>query len=246
MKADDPEPAVHLETVGNPPQGDFQRLEFLVDGNSQGLKGPSGGIDLTLLPGAGNSSPDDFRKLACRLDGPVSPPFDDRPSDPAAVAFLSIGVDQIGQVLGLETIDQPRSWLATFRVKPQVERPVGGETETAGVVGKLITRQSQVQNDSIHFLEIERFQHLRQITEIGLDGRDGQVGQSLLSPLNGRRIAVQRNDPSRLADPFRQGTRVSSAAKSPVDDDASLPRLEPVKHFGKQNGGVDGRGMRHR
>ncbi len=141
VKTDDRQPGPGAKAIGQPPQGNLQRLQLVVDRDPQGLEGPRGRID-PLQPRPRHAAADQFGQLGRRLDGLLPPLLDDRPGDPAAVSLLAVVVNQVGQVLGAEAIDQPPGRLAPHRVEPQVQRPGRGEAESPLRVGQLVARRA--------------------------------------------------------------------------------------------------------
>ena len=190
--------------VGQAAEGDFQRLEFVVHGDSQGLKGPRGRVD-AVVPGSGNTAPHQFRQIGGRFYRMVLPPLDDRPSNPPAVTLLAVEVNQVGQVFGIQPLQQAPSRLAPQGIEPQIQRAGRGKTESPVEIGQLIARKSEVQQEPIHRLHPKLDKDLGQVAEIGMDGLHGQIGQILAGRFNGRWVAVQGND--RSAGPDSLGER---------------------------------------
>ena len=56
------QPSARPQAVGQPAQGDFQRLQFVVHGYAEGLKCPRRRVD-PLVPGPRHAAPQEFGQL---------------------------------------------------------------------------------------------------------------------------------------------------------------------------------------
>lgn len=245
MKTDDAKPAAHSQAGWHPSQGDLQGFQFLVDGNPQGLECSRGGIDLPLLSGARNCSAYDLGQLACRLNWLLSSSLDNRPGNPSAVPFLTVGEDQVGEVLCLEPIHQPGGRLAAFRIESQIERSIGSETETSGLVRQLITRQTEIEKHAVNAVNLELFKGIRQIGEIGVHHGDGQIAQRLASTFDCFSIPIERYDSPLGADEPCQSPRMPTSAHRAIHQHGARPWFKPLDDFIEKYRNVDGMAISH-
>ncbi len=134
----------------------FQRFQFVIHRNTQRLEGQGGGIDPLRVATAGDVATHDLGQLVGAADRAV--PFtvgDDRTGNAAALRFLAVGIEQVGQVLRTEAVHQPPRRLPFRRIESQVQFAARGETEAAIGGGKLIAGKSQVENHPVDRFHVE-------------------------------------------------------------------------------------------
>lgn len=245
METDDPKPPSNAEAIRYSPQGDLQRFQLFIDGDSQSLEGPCGRINLSLLSGARDRSAHNFCQLACCLDRFLSATLNNRPGDPSAVPLLTIGVNQVGQMFGFQAIYQPGGWLATLRIETQIEWAVRSETEASVLVRQLIARQAKIQQHAVNPANLELFEHFRQIGKIGVYHAHGQIAQRFPGTFDRVSVSVQRNQVTLRSHEPRQRPSMPAPAQRAVYQYRAGTRSEPFDDLFEQNGNVDGLTLGH-
>ena len=173
------------------------------------------------VPGrAGSGAPG--RRAGRGADRPGLPRLDDPSRDPPAESLLPEFIDQIGQFLGREAVDQVgRGGASGIGVEAHVERPVGGEAEPPAFPGELVRRKAQVQQHTIHAIDPQFLQHPAHLGISRVDECHRQVADRLPGQFQHRRVAVQPDDP-----PGRP-TRPASATAWPPPPVVPSRRSEP-------------------
>ena len=241
MEADDSQSPPHMDAIRNPAQGNFERLQLLVDRNTEGLEGPSRRIDLPLLAGGPGSPAARFPPVAPAVSiGFTATSLHDRPGNPAAMSLFSIGVDQVRQMLGLQPIHETRCRFPPFRIKAQIKRAIGRETETPVFISQLIARQTQIKNDSIHSFDLNLLKDLRKVREIRLNDGHWQIAQRSPSPLDRIAITIERYNAPPCPDKLSKGSRMPTSAHRSVHQYGASFWLKPLDDLVEQYGNMNG------
>ncbi len=171
--------------------------------------------------------------------------LDDPPGNPPAESLLAVAEENVGQVFGVQPLEQPPGRLARFGIETQIERTRRIEAESALGIGQLIARQAEVEQNSVDRRQADFRQDFGQIAKIGLGNGDRQAGQVLFGRGQGRRVAVERKHQARRANPLGQSPGMAAGAERAVDK--RLPGLgsEPLEDFVAQHRNVQARGDIH-
>ena len=166
METDDDRPAARLEPVDKRASEELlQVLQFVVDGNSQGLKHACGRVNVgvTLLP-APRRSGDDADEIGSGPVGEFRTSCDDRASNRSAGALFPEPLKKAGQLGFAERGQQiGRRW-AFCRIEAHVERLAARRdpgasaalnSEAPRCVGQLVGREPEVEQDAIDLADSE-------------------------------------------------------------------------------------------
>src|SRR3954469_813387 len=116
------------------------------------------------------------------------------PGNSPAESFLSVLINQIGQMLRAESLDKLPRRLAARHVKPPIQWSTALKTKPTIRVGQLVARQTEVQQDAVDRTNIQSGQHLRQIAVVRRKRTHRQPAQFLFGTTDGDWIAIERND----------------------------------------------------
>ena len=245
MKADCRHSSPGPQAVGQASQCDFQRLQLVVYGNSQGLEGSRGRID-AVVPRSGDTATHQLGQLGRGFHGRLLPPLDDRSGNPPAIPLLAVVENQICQMLGAQSLQQSPSRFALHGIEPQIQRAGRGKTESALEVCQLIAGQTEVQQDSIHRLNPKCREDFRQVAKVGLHNPYRQIGKMRGGRSDGRRIAIQGNNPAARHNALDQGASMTPTSKGAIDENAAGLGGKAIQDFGQHYGHMNGTGKRHR
>ena len=225
MKADDDGPSVRIEPLGNRRcKGGLELLELLIDGDAEGLKDTCCGMGVVAVTSAGSQGTGDgFDQLAGRFHWVDRTPADNCAGDGPACRFFSITKKDVREVLFAKLGQQTRGRFALRRVETHVERTRGLKAETAGMIGQLVGRKPQIEQDSIDSLDSELVQDFGQLDIAGLLQNAARIGQARSRPREHQGIAIKSDDLSGRTEVFEQKAAVAAGADRSVDDDK--PRL---------------------
>ena len=187
---------------------------------------------------AGSGAPGRRAGPRCGSPRPASPRRSG--GDPPAESLLPELIDQIGQVLGREAVDQVgRGGAAGIGVEPHVQRPVGREAEPPALPGELVRRKAQIQEHPSHPIDRQFLQHPAHLGISRVDERHRKIADRLPGQFQHCRVPVQPDDPPGLPHPARQRRGMTSAADRPVEKDRALPRGQPGQHLIEQDGPME-------
>lgn len=96
MEADDGDPRPGGEQFGEGLEQGLELLEFVIDGDSEGLEGSCGRVGAAVAVAGGLF--DDSSELGGPLDGGVGPGGADGPGNSAAGWFVAELVDEVGKL----------------------------------------------------------------------------------------------------------------------------------------------------
>ncbi len=94
-------------------------------------------------------------------------PFDDTSGQTAAVWFFSVPVEKFGQLLFAEACDEIGRRFTLRDVEAQIKRAVGCKTEASRMIGQLVGRQTEVEQNAVDRLDLQSGQH---VWELGITG----------------------------------------------------------------------------
>ncbi len=226
MKTDHRQSSAGRQAVGKLLHRRPQRAQFVVYRDSQGLERPRGRIDPLPRARPGNAAADDIGHLGGGANRLARARGDDVPSDAPAEAFLSILIDQVGQLFFVQSSQQLPGRLADVRVESQVQWPFGVEAEPSPRIGQLVAGKSQVQQDAVDRGDLQLTQHLGQLSIIGMDQLNRQPRQAAFGCGQRRRIAVQRHDQARGSHAPGKTSRVATGAQRAVDEGLACSGIE--------------------
>ncbi len=176
MKADDDDDTPGFEAiVKGPAKRSFELFEFAVDGDPQGLKDARGRMTVPResratrrwsLPRRGRG--DRVTQIAGRPDRLPGSPFDEPPRHAPGLRLFPIALEDVGQFLFAQAHDQLGGRFPLGCVESQVERPVRGKAEAPGVVGQLVGRQPEVEQNAVDRGDFEVRQDQREVGITGL------------------------------------------------------------------------------
>src|SRR5689334_10392379 len=107
MKTDDGDSTTRFEAFRNSAERDFQRFELVVDGDPQGLKRARGRVDSLAIFRTRHATPHQLSEIVRGLNRMLAPLLHNLAANPTAVTFFAIVIDQVGQMLGTQSIEQP-------------------------------------------------------------------------------------------------------------------------------------------
>ena len=169
---------------------------------------------------------------------PRRPRGDDRAGDAAALAFLAVVVEHVGDVFLARGVEEVGRALAVL-AHAHVERALGREGEAARRLVELHRGDADVHRHAVDAGDPgfgERGDHLRKAPRVEHEARRLLAGLGpLASGGNGVGIAVESVD-RRPALEDRAG--VSAGAERGVDNEVAGPRVERGDHLVEEDGDV--------
>ena len=109
------------------------------------------------------------------------------------------------------------------------------------VVGQLITREPQIDQDAIDLCEFELGKHFRQVGIVGVGHGHRQPLQLLLGSGNDCRITIEPDHQTVFTDFLCQQAGVPAPTERAIDKCAARLRREPLDHFLGEDRLVDAR-----
>src|SRR5262249_20227546 len=125
-------------------EGALELTKLVIHLHAERLEGTGGGVK---AGARGNDAAHDGGKLGRARDRGVLTRGDDGAGNPAGVAFLAIDIDEIGQRLFGERVDELRGGL-TLAPHAHIERSVGAEGEAAAGVVELRRGNAEIERDA--------------------------------------------------------------------------------------------------
>ena len=116
------------------------------------------------------------------------------PSDAATEPFLPVLVDQVGQFLGPQPLNQLPGRLADGGVKAEIEFPAALKAESPLFVRQLVAGHPKIQEDPIDRVDLQLSQDRRDVAKVGVDRFHWQIGERFGGDGEGPRITVQGDD----------------------------------------------------
>ena len=221
----------------------FQRIQLMVHGNAQRLKGAAGRV-LVLAPlrrrhGAGHN----VGQLQGGLDGRVLPRFLDLAGDLPGKGFFAVVPQDAGQVLTAEGVHQICRRL-TLLAHPHVQRCICPVGKAPGRVVQLVAGNAQIQQCTVDLVDAQLFQRLPGVAEVDLHHGGRQPGQTGPGRLHGVGVLIQRDQPPALCSIQPQGdlAGMSRAAGGAVQIGARRINGKPRQALVQQNGDMLKRG----
>lgn len=230
MKTNYAEPSTRANAFGDSPQGNLERLKFFVDRDPQGLERTSCGVNLFASKGGVN-----IGNQGGQVDGTLQGLLTTLPNNPcsdlSAQAFLAKGKQEVGNMVPAEAIEEAPGWFSLGRVESQVKRAVGMKTEASLVICKLVARETKVQHNCIHAINIQLVEDLRDMCKIRMGKPYRQVAPTFLKSVDGTHVTVQGNYQSGCPYSFCNRQRVASAAEGAIHDNAPLADRKGFEGF---------------
>ncbi len=155
------------------------------------------------------------------------------------MAFLAVFVDEVGEALGAEAVDQPPGRLPLGGVEAEIEGAVGIEGEPAIDVGELVARESNVEEHRVDLVDRERVEHFGNVTEVGLCEPDRQAGQQVDAAGDGAGVAIDGDHQAGGADRLGEKPGVSAPPERAVDDPVARLEVEERERLGRKDARVD-------
>lgn len=251
MKTDDGGPASRRKHARKHlAQCRFQESQLVVDGNPQRLKHERRRV---VFPST--ASPHGFGRQLCELAGRRdrlrSPPSDDLCGDLPGVPFFAEVAKNAFQFFFGRSPQQFVRGSSPRRVEPQVEGSVAVETEPSLLVGQLIRRIAEVQQDAIDVGDIELIENgtetgVAGVYEVAVGGVEDRPGSD-----EHLRVPVQADQDAARADLFEERLAVTAGAHRAVDYglpgfDGQQPQNVPHQNgLMDRSAGITGRRRRH-
>ena len=188
---------------------------------------------------AGNRRGDDAGELPRGADRLLLADGGNPPRDPSAVAFLAVFVDEIGEALGAEAVDQPPGRLPLGGVEAEIEGAVGIEGEAPFDVGELVAREPDVEEHRVDLVNRECVEHLRQIAVVGLCEPDRQPGEQVDAAGDGAGVTIDGDHQAGGADRLGEEPGVSAPPERAVDDPVAGLEVEERERLGRKDARVD-------
>ena len=214
----------------------FQRIQLMVHGNAQRLKGAAGRV-LVLAPlrrrhGAGHN----VGQLQSGLDGRVLPRFLDLAGDLPGKGFFAVVPQDAGQVLTAEGVHQICRRL-TLLAHPHVQRCICPVGKAPGRIVQLVAGNAQIQQCTVDLVDAQLFQRLPGVAEVDLHHGGRQPGQTGPGRLHGIGVLIQRDQPPALCSVQPQGdlAGVARTARGAVQIGARRVDGQPFQAFVQQN-----------
>lgn len=190
METDDDDNPPWFETGIEPAvKRGFELFELIVDGNPQRLKNARGGVAAVGMPSAARralAAGESLGEIAAGANRLAGAERDKISGKPAAVWFLAIALEDLGKLLFIESRQKRAGRLSPRRVESQVERARARETEAAGLVGQLIRRKPQIEQNPVDGRNRKARENLGKLGITGVD----EVGRTARE-LTGRNVQHQ-------------------------------------------------------
>ncbi len=235
METDDRQPPPWRENLHRLGERRLDRRQFVVDGNTQRLKGARGRMNTPAPPPPPHGALDDRCQFLCRVKWPGG---QDRFNDPPRLLLLAVAVQERRQFLWAEAVHQVGGGrAATCGIEAHVQRPVRRERQPAAGIGQLQRGKPQVEQDAINGHELLGACDLCQVNErTMLDHHPPEVrGQTGAGHVHRRRISIQAQE-TPVGRRGRQYTgRVPSTPYRRIYVPAARPDLQAVEHRLKKN-----------
>jgi len=147
-------------------QKPLQVFKFPIHRDPQGLEGARRGVNAAAPPPArprhnrGQIAGSGNRVLGAGLT--------DCPGDAPAVAFVTVAIYKVGQILLAHVIDIICGSAFLAEVEPHIERTIRGERETAIGIGELVRGKAQISQNPIEPVEPGFARNRRCIGKVGV------------------------------------------------------------------------------
>jgi hypothetical protein len=153
---DDDDSAWFKTTMQDAVEGRFELFQFVVDGDAQGLKHLGGWVPTRWRSHSANGRPggrvisdNGAGEVESRVNRSVLTPCDDVAGHPPTVRLFAVMLEEFDKLLFAQSCEKCRGGFSLSDIEPQIERPVGCKAESARMVGQLIGRQPEVEQNAI-------------------------------------------------------------------------------------------------
>jgi len=243
MEADDGEDAARRETaMQRSVKGGFQLFEFLIDDDPQGLKDARRRMLVSAMRRAMRRAGNSFGQIEACLNRFPGPRLDDVPGDVTAVWIFAVAIDDVGELLFRKASDEVGRRFSLTNVEPQIERTIGVEAESARLVGQLVGRIADVQQDAIDSGNLQVGEDARQLSIAGLEEVNVGAGEMTGRNLQHHRIPVKTDQRTFGADAPENLATVPRGTDRPVDHRQPGSERQRMQSFAQENGHMDGAG----
>ena len=164
------------------------------------------------------------------------PAAHDLAGDPLGVALLAVLADHARDAAAVPRVDQLGGGQLLVGVHAHVERRVVGVREAALARVDLHRRHAEVEVDHVGFQALLG-EIAQAVLEVGADEARlaGDLGRQLGERLLGQRVAVDRDQRPRRAEPVGDQARVAGGAERAVDRDLARLRIERFDQLARQD-----------
>lgn len=218
----------------------LELIQLFIDGDAKRLKHPGRGM----LPGAplsmrGQCRRDGFGEIGSRANRVFVAPRDQGAGNPPAERFFTVLVDDVGELRFMQHLQPLPGGSAAARVEAQIQRARGPKAESARFVGKLIGRQSQIEQHPIDRRNLQPIEDVLEFRIIGVNSVTVRAAQLSHGQAQHLRVSVETDQRSRGSDSFQNVLTVSGRSERAIDDDLAFPEIERANRFAKQHRHVD-------
>ena len=213
-------------------EGAAKAAEFVVGGHAEGLESAGGGVGPPSTV-TGRSS-DDLGKLDGVVNGPRA---DDGAGDTAGAGLLAEFVDEVGELLLGEGVDEV-SGGGALRREAHIERARPPEAEAAVLGVELAGGEAEIEEESVGGNEVVDMGLAFEGVEVGV-GEDDPVAvgqESAGGVFDSLGVGVEPEDPAARGGGVEDGRGVSAVADGAVDVGAAVADVEAGDDLGSHNG----------
>lgn len=217
----------------------FELFELTIDGDPQRLEDARRRMSSSSRGGAMRDSGDGLGEVATGSYRLPIPPFDDVSRDPAAVRVFPIAVNDVGEFRFVDPGEQVGSRFSFTDVESQIEGAFGVETESPRLVGKLIGRVAEIEQDTIDGGNLPVGEDAGKVGIAGLDEVDVRPREVTGRNLQHHGVPVKTDQRTFGTDPAENLAAVPRGTDRAVDDRQSRRQLQRVQRFSQQDRDMD-------
>jgi hypothetical protein len=243
MKRDEDGPPAGGQSLGKGNgKGSLEVIEFVIDGDPQGLKHASCRMGLgPLVLAVRKAGCDGVDQIGARPQRAVSAAFDNRVGNRSGRGFFTVAGQKVGQLRFSDRGEKIGRRLTLRRIETHVQRRGPLKAESALRVGQLVGRKPQVEQNSIDAADSKLVEDFRQLGITRLLQDAARSGQHRGCPREHQRIAIETNQFSVGTELFEDETAMTAGSDRSVDHDQPRRKVEELNDFPYEDGSVDGR-----
>src|SRR6266540_2468512 len=239
VEADDGDPAPRPEHPDGGGQRPLERVELVVDSNSQSLEDTLRGMAVPETAGSGNGSFDRLDQVGGALEGTLCAAANDRLCDLTPEALLPIAAEDQGELALVPLVHHVLSGDRPRGIHTHVERRIDRVREPALGPVDLHARDTEVKEDRVGFDVV--------VCELGEDDPEVAPEEAPLDPglplevlevrLDGR-VAVDGDEAALALQIGGEQPCMPARAERCVDDGLARPHGEELAHLVREDGNV--------
>ena len=228
MERNDGQPAAGLDNRLGGAEPALEFGQFVVDLNSERLKGAGGGVDLLvataslLRPG---DSAYDVGKPSGGFDRRLGARGDDGARNAPGQPLFAIGIDDVGQLVFLYRVHQVGGAWARF-VHAHIEGAVLGEREPARRIVDLHRRHTEIEGYAVDGAKPAVGQKRLHVAKMTRHQVQAAVGARRQIAIARNRVRVPVDAPHDAVGRGEQGACIAAAAQGAVDVNRTAARTE--------------------